>query len=275
MLIEQAFHNLPEILLGAGYSRQEYSQGFEASIVSAFSLAILQELNGRNAPNPISFLMAEKRYSELRRNIRADLHVNLSKLFTGSENYAKFGFRFSNWIEAKYFRKTKGSCPYTQNRGLVVADLIRLIGLIPREEKDGVTRTGRYFLHVYQGNPLSYLHSSVKTDPPKRKWVEQILSHGYQSISDLELGKEKQSFFTHFPKGLANANITLDVTNYKLNQLQDQDNSPYTLILTRIESAKIIWGDKILTLTEDRKLECNEFEKFRNVLSEELKPQKD
>lgn len=47
MLIEQTFHNLPEILLGAGYSRQEYSQGFEASIVSAFSLAILQELNGK------------------------------------------------------------------------------------------------------------------------------------------------------------------------------------------------------------------------------------
>ncbi|VVT48259.1 hypothetical protein UYSO10_2190 [Kosakonia radicincitans] len=275
MLIEQAFHNLPEILLGSGYSRQEYARGFEASIVSAFSLAILQELNGRNAPNPISFLMAEKRYSELRRNIRADLHVNLSKLFTGSEDYAKFGFRFSNWIEAKYFRKTKGSIPYTQNRGLVVADLIRLIGLIPREEKDGLTRTGRYFLHVYQGNPLSYLHSSVKTAPPERKWVDQILRHGYQSISDLELGTEKKSFFTHFPKSLANAAISLDVTNYKLNQLQDQDNSSYTLILTRIESAKMLWNNKVLTLTGDRKLECDEFENFRDVLSEKLKPQKD
>lgn len=48
MLIEQAFLALPEILHGWGYQDQDY----EAGLVNAFSLALLQVLNGRNAPNP-------------------------------------------------------------------------------------------------------------------------------------------------------------------------------------------------------------------------------
>ncbi|MGF1451199.1 MAG: hypothetical protein ACFB21_03875 [Opitutales bacterium] len=103
MLIEQAFFNLPEILVGAGYAKQDY----EAGIVSAFSLAILQELNGRNAPNPISFLCAEKRFLGKNSKLRTDIHVKLGKLYSGSRDYSEFGFRFSNWIEAKFFRLGK------------------------------------------------------------------------------------------------------------------------------------------------------------------------
>ena len=151
MLIEQAFHNLPEILLGSGYATQEYQNGFEASIVAAFSLAVLQELNGRNASNPISCLMAEKRYRDLDEKIRADLYVNLSRLFTGSEAYANFGFRFCNWIEAKYFRKTRGTPPNTQNLGSIVADLFRLVVLLPAEEHG---RAGRYFLGTSKNHSI-------------------------------------------------------------------------------------------------------------------------
>jgi hypothetical protein len=39
MLIENAFHYLPEILCGSNYAVQEY----EAGIVNAVSLAVLQE----------------------------------------------------------------------------------------------------------------------------------------------------------------------------------------------------------------------------------------
>lgn len=280
MLIEQAFHNLPEILLGAGYARQEYAQGFEASIVGAFSLAILQELNGRNASNPISYFMAEKRYPELAENVRADLHIDLSRLFSGSEAYSHFGFRFSNWIEAKYFRVTNGNPPNTQNLGAIAADLIRLIGLVPREEATGgKTRTGRYFLHVYKGDPFEKKHViSTRADKTERDWIKKLITPGVQVISDLELSNEKkwESFFKHIPKSLDTAAVALGVTNYVLKPTTEPENDLYTIALTRIDSAKITWMDMSLEFKADRTLECScDVDEFRRLLSRALKPKKE
>ena len=58
MIIEQALIALPELLLGNHYAVQEY----EAGIVGVFSMAILQELNGRNVSHPVQHLQAERRY---------------------------------------------------------------------------------------------------------------------------------------------------------------------------------------------------------------------
>lgn len=58
MIVEQAFIALPELLLGNYYAIQEY----EAGIVGSLSMAILQELNGRNVSHPIQHLQAERRY---------------------------------------------------------------------------------------------------------------------------------------------------------------------------------------------------------------------
>jgi hypothetical protein len=280
MLIEQAFHNLPEILLGAGYAKQEYAQGFEASIVGALSLAILQELNGRNASNPISFFMAEKRYSGLAENVRADLHIDLARLFTGSEAYSNFGFRFSNWIEAKYFRVTNGTPPNTQNLGAIAADLIRLITLIPKEPAaNDKTRTGRYFLHVYQGDPFKKKHViSTRADKTQREWIEKILTPGYQKDVTLDLFKESkwESFFKHIPRKFENATVKMDVTNYVLSPTTQPDNELYTIALTRIDSAKFEMDAHKLELTQDRRLVCGqEFDKFRKTISSALKPKKE
>lgn len=280
MLIEQAFHNLPEILLGAGYARQEYAQGFEASIVGAFSLAILQELNGRNASNPISFFMAEKRYPDLVENVRADLHIDLARLFTGSEAYSNFGFRFSNWIEAKYFRVTNGTPPNTQNLGAIAADLIRLITLIPKEPAaNNKTKTGRYFLHVYQGDPFNKKHViSTRADKTKREWIEDILKLGYQENVTLDLSKESKwdSFFKHIPKKFENAIVKMNVTNYVLSPTTQPDNELYTIALTRIDSATFEIDTHKLELTQDRRLVCNEeFDEFRKIISSALKPKKE
>lgn len=280
MLIEQAFHNLPEILLGAGYARQEYAQGFEASIVGAFSLAILQELNGRNASNPISYFMAEKRYPALAENVRADLHIDLSRLLSGSEAYSHFGFRFSNWIEAKYFRVTNGNPPNTQNLGAIVADLVRLIGLVPREEATGgKTRTGRYFLHVYQGDPFEKKHViSTRADKTERDWIKKLTTPGVQVINDLELSSEKkwESFFKHIPKSLDTAVVALGITNYVLKPTTEPENDLYTMVLTRIDSAKITWMNMTIELKTDRTLKCScDVDEFRRSLSKALKPKKE
>lgn len=280
MLIEQAFHNLPEILLGAGYAKQEYAQGFEASIVGAFSLAILQELNGRNASNPISFFMAEKKYPDLIENVRADLHIDLARLFTGSEAYSNFGFRFSNWIEAKYFRVTNGTPPNTQNLGSIAADLIRLVTLIPKEPAaNEKTRTGRYFLHVYQGDPFKKKHVlATRSDNTHRQWIEKLLKPGYQDNISLDLSKESkwQSFFKHIPKKFESANVKINATNYILSPTTQPDNELYTIALTRIDSAIFEIDAYRLELTQDRKLICNQdFDEFRRAISSALKPKKE
>lgn len=277
MLIEQAFHHLPEILVGAGYARQGYKQAFEASIVAAFSLAILQELNGRNAPNPISFLLAEKRYLEKNERLRADLHVDLQGLFVGTKDYSDFGFRFSNWIEAKFFRVGKGTPPSTQNLSSFVADLFRLIALVPNEPaKSGGTLTGRYFLHVYKGNPLLHVNPKRK-DGTKRQWVDKFLAPGPHKVDDLELAAEEKegTFFQHLGRGFQTATCKMDVTNYKLVPSHKPESDSYTIILTRIDSASLSFNGKSLNLTTDRNLNFageGSFEQFREEIAHTLKP---
>lgn len=277
MLIEQAFHNLPEILVGSGYAAKEYQKGFEASIVGAFSLAVLQELNGRNAPNPISFLMAEKRYPAIDSNLRADLHVNLSRLFTGSIDYADFGFRFSNWIEAKYFRRTGGTPPNTSNMGSIVADLLRLIVMVPKEDHN---RAGRYFLHVYRGDPLAQKLLKVeRDDKTKRIWIEKLLASGDQEIKDLDLDKEKPwpSFFKHLGLALDTAKCSMTITNYRLVPPHKTNDPSYTLILTRINSAVFTFNGTTLSLNQDRTVTCtptNKLSDFRKEVASAMKPKK-
>ena len=75
MIIEQAFVSLPELLMGNHYATQDY----EAGLVGVFSMAILQELNGRNVAHPIQHLQAERRYDPASAR-RADLYVNIRRL---------------------------------------------------------------------------------------------------------------------------------------------------------------------------------------------------
>jgi hypothetical protein len=289
MLIEQAFHNLPEILVGSGYAKQDYQKGFEASIVGAFSLAVLQELNGRNAPNPISFLVAEKRYPGIEPNLRADLFVNLSRLFTGSEEYADFGFRFCNWLEAKYFRRTGGTPPVTPNLGSIVADILRLTVLVPQEDH---ARAGRYFLHVYRGDPIQEkLINDTREDGSKRDWVTKLLAAGDHEIADLELAKEKQwpSFFQHLGKPFDSATCQLSVTNYRIVPPHKKNDPSYTLILTRINSAKFVFNGTSWTINSDRTVSVvavpvaavaapstpqNSIDDFRKLVANTMKPKK-
>jgi hypothetical protein len=280
MLIEQAFFNLPEILVGAGYAKQDY----EAGIVSAFSLAILQELNGRNAPNPISFLCAEKRFSDKIEKLRADIHVRLRKLYSGSRDYSEFGFRFSNWIEAKYFRLGKGNPPSTQNLGSVVADIIRLVALVPIEkakDKNGneieLAITGRYFLHAYRGDPLAHLNPKKKSGG-ERAWVAKLLEPGFREIEGFGFADEKDTFFTHLGKGFRAATCKLAVTNFKIAPRNPGKKDYYTVVLSRIESAEFAYNGRTFAFTSDRKYACNpatEFDDLRLDVAKTLKPKKE
>lgn len=236
MLIEQAFFHLPEILHGSGYNRQEY----EAGIVGALTLAILQVLNGRNAINPIKYLQMEKQYrrrglfkgSTSPRYLRADLYCNCSELRVGNRSISRYGWRHNIWLEAKFFRGqtnngTKGSSNKSAHVAGVIADLLRLSTLV--EERGNASSNGRYFLHVYDSDPKLYLTLD------KRPWMEKLCTPGNQKIEIKSLDSEVKTvkeLLGEFP-GLE---LSLDLTNHVIRPLGLPAASCYWMCLTRVDA---------------------------------------
>lgn len=274
MLIEQAFMALPETLVGSGYAKQEY----EASIVSAFSMALLGELNGRNVSNPMACIRAERKFLSDHGNLRADLNVDLSSLATGSKAMSQLGFRFDNWIEAKFFR---GQVASTQNLGQIAADLVRLMGLLPLEPhaKSNLLPHGRYLLHAYLGDPMKFLAPKRKgRDEPDRRWVAPLLAPGRQRIETLELGDESKTFYRFLGEKLNACDVRLEVTNLVISPSANVPQPNYTLVLTRIDAGSIAFGGRSFRFADDRTFEVQppgEYEQFRKSIAIALKADKE
>lgn len=249
MILENAFGYLPEILTGSNYAAQEY----EGGIVTAVALAVLQELNARNVPNPLSNICVEKLYetngfdrgsdSSKRRYLRADMYVDLSHMWVGSAGLAKFGWRHRNWLEAKFFRRGKLSSTTACTH--IAADLIRLCSLTPpesqiRNRKDPLTEpntlcfkglcTGRYFLHVYDSDPEGLVGKS-------RKWVKLLRTPGKQNLSFMvEEDKAKDEFIKKIGEQLESLTLQLTVTNFCREQTS---GAGYLCVLSRIDKFTI------------------------------------
>jgi hypothetical protein len=147
MLIETAFGYFPEILCGSNYEIQRY----EAGLVNALSLAMLQELNARNIANPLSCITVEKPYSKegferegggKRRHLRLDLFLNTSRNPISTPQLYRFGWRDLNYVEAKFFRSPPSEIEeaieqddvrgdVNGNAADLLTDLIRLCCLTP------------------------------------------------------------------------------------------------------------------------------------------------
>lgn len=253
MILENAFGYLPEILTGSNYAAQEY----EGGIVAAIALAALQELNARNIPNPISNLCIEKLYdpngfdrgedASRPRYLRADLHVDLSRVWVGSRGLARFGWRHRNWVEAKFLRRKK--IPSTTACALVAADLLRLCALVPPESRSpgrsGFTGpldsgrlrasnlcTGRYFLHVYDADP------ELLVGKKGRPWIKALRNPGSQRIH-FKVGDDnaRADFVARIGDGLQSADLRMRVTNFCHGQ--GSTGSGYRCVLTRIDSFTI------------------------------------
>jgi len=265
MIIEQAFHNLPEVLVGSGYAKQKY----EAGIVTAFSLAILQELNGRNIADPIGCLCAEMQYPDIPKKLRADLHVQLDRLHSGSRDYSEFGFRHSNWVEAKFFRGGGESKPSTQNIVTVIADLLRLVVLVPiqtaKRQKE-LTITGRYYLHAYYGPPLEHLNPKRKRKgAAQRAWIGKLLESGERTIDGFELDQEPDKSFDDLRNGLGSATCRIGLTNFVLQPTQSRNTNYYTIVLSRIDSAEFSMNGESIVLKTDRTFERPSKEKLKDL----------
>jgi hypothetical protein len=252
LIIEQAFLQLPEILHGSGYQQQDY----EAGIVGALSLSVLQVLNGHNTANPISCLQHERlfrkggNYQGLPdpRYFRADLYVNIGKLFVANKRLAQYGWRHNAWLEAKFLRnQTANGTKHSGNKSIHVAnflaDIIRLSILVPEDK--GESSNGRYFLHVYDSDPKWYLTFG------NRAWLRSLCRPGNQQIVLENLDSMPPTikrFLGEFP-GLS---IKLGITNMTLTTLV-ADNPPcYWMYLTRIDSIGAELNDHRFELRSDR-----------------------
>lgn len=250
MLVENSFHYLPEILCGSNYGAQHY----EASIVNAMSLALLQELNARNVPNPLASLTVEKLYSisgfsrpddaARRRYLRADLYVDTSRTFAATKALSRFGWRHRNYLEAKFFRKG----PSTVNAALLLGDLVRLCVLTPPEVAARGARSpagdedapdgkysglcvGRYLLHVYKGEPEELVGKRT------RKWLKSLRNPGSHSAS-VKIGDDKAKTFKEtLSTALNELKLEVRVTNTVLRQ---SGLAPtFHCVLTRVDSFKV------------------------------------
>lgn len=267
MILENAFGYLPEILTGSNYAAQDY----EAGIVTAVALAVLQELNARNVPNPLSNICIEKLYDlegfnrghdiNKKRYLRADMNIDLSRMLVGSGGLAKFGWRHKNWLEAKFFRKGKISSTIACTH--IAADLIRLCSLVPpeingKEKKGPISNpetlkfsnlcTGRYFLHVYDSDPSKLVGK-------RRSWVNKLRISGKpKDPISFRIAEDKApvDFVKKIGEKLKSIRIELDVFNFCREQYPSDEG--YLCVLTRIDGFKIYmdWNGKEISYSEDQ-----------------------
>lgn len=268
MILEQAFHNLPEILTGYGFQSQEY----EGGIVGAYSLAILQELNGRNINNPISCMQMERPFggrgaplvtvNNKPRYLRCDLFLDGGALHIGSKRFASYGWRHHNWIEAKFFRafsadgKPKASTNEASNTAKLLADLLRLIALVPDGSgKRTTSDRGRYLLHVYLrrvSDHLSVNWNDTKREP--RGWLSALTTVGRQKAS-FTLSDETVGIRDDLGRPLDPVLIEFTSTNFVLDPVGgDDDVVTFVCCLSRIETFKITNGADWWAIDQDRKI---------------------
>lgn len=259
MLYEQAFMSLPEFLTGFPYKGFDY----EGTLMSAFSMAVLQELNGRNINNPISCLRSEVTYPAAPGK-RADIHLDLAEMKILTPELKQYGVYQHNWLEAKYFRLNENGKPTVDSLKVVLLllkDIIRLVTL-PPENSFPDSEAARFLLHAYQGEPKT--HIAEKKNSRKngsggvvgftRSWAKKIRSAGIQTIDTIHANNEVNQFDAIIGAPLRKLDLTLNVTNL-VYEPRNAGNSVYWCYLTRIDDFKVslenMWYErKDGTLTE-------------------------
>lgn len=244
MLIEQAFMALPELLTGAPFKKYKN----EGTVVTAFSMAVLQELNSRNVLNPVASLREEVNYP-VAPNWRADLHLDLDALKIFTPDLSLYGYYQNNWLEAKFCRLGETGSPTVTNiksTFLLLKDAIRLCALPPDSLAASMSESGRYLLHAYQGDPDQYFtyKRNGKGSRSERKWIEPLLTPGKQEIRTFELGREKNSTFSEVVGECAHY-IRLSATLTNICHIPSSyGEGVYYIVLTRIDDFRVGIGSR-------------------------------
>lgn len=270
MIIEQAFHALPEFLVGTGFVKYES----EGTLVMAFAMAMLQELNGRNVNNPIALIRGEVSYKDTN-NRAADIRLDYNNLNLLSNALGMYGFRLDNWLEAKFSRKNDANLPTldtTKGAYAILRDLLRLAVFPPEVELVcNKSRTSRYFLHVYEGKVEDHIalqRNSGKGKRVNRKWLSELHIPGSHSFKADDFSKEPATFDAEIGKGLRNLKFSGNTTTYAIAPA----GAAYLLFLTRLDTFSLNRGKKKITLEHHH---CSEsspgaWSDFRKELDDQL-----
>ncbi len=242
MLYEQAFMSPPEFLTGLPYQDFDY----EGTLMSAFSMAVLQELNGRKINNPISCLRSEVTYPAALGK-RADIHLDLDAMNILTPELRKYGIYRNNWLEAKYFRLNDAGKPTVYSLKvvlLILKDIIRLVSL-PPENDFPTSSAASYLLHAYQGNPKKHIaekkNSRGGATGFTRSWARKIRLAGIQEIDQIHSQNEVGQFDSVIGNALRGIEISFKVTNF-VYEPSTQDSSVFWCYLTRIDDFKVCLG---------------------------------
>jgi hypothetical protein len=277
VILEQAFHALPEILCGSRYPAQDY----EAGVVVALTMAILQELNGRNAAKPLSYIKGERLYNPTPfaggakpRYLRADLSLAVHELRVGTRRMSGYGWRHENWLEAKFFRE--GSGAGTTNAAALLADFLRLVLLVP-ETIGRPSSSARYLLHVYDRSPekhVPYRRNRTKASPKAttRRWLRDLHRHGPQRVRISHLEKEAETFRSTLGANVPDLSVDARVTNLAIVPTSTPAQPMYWCFLTRIDSADVKMGPRTYSFSHDREVAVSEghagdYSQMRNDLA--------
>ncbi len=265
MLFEQAFYYLPEIMAGANYPAQDY----EGGIVGAYTMALLQALNGRNINNPISRIKLEHPFRSIapffygptgkRRYLRADLHLNIGKIGTGSKRLAAYGWKHSNWLEAKYFRAfdsagaAVASKSQAKNTASLLADLLRLTCLVPLEQVKGKSISGRYLLHVYTKEISDHIRErNIGGKRQIRPWVKAITEPGRNNLATFSISNETKSVLKEIGDPLKDVEIQLTSSNLVITpDFNIPSSANIMCILSRIVDFQITYDKYTWELRSD------------------------
>ena len=244
MLIEQAFMALPEFLTGQPFKKYKD----EGTIVTAFSMAILQELNSRNGLNPVAALREEVNYPAAP-NWRADLHLDLEALKIFTPELASYGYYKANWLEAKFCRLNdngKITIPALKSTLLLLKDLVRLCTLPPDSIANERSESARYLLHAYQGEPKQYFTYSRNGGGgrSKRDWLDLLIAPGKHAIGSLDLEKENSDTFNSV-MGVGSRYIRANCSITNLCHVPAvYGDGVYYIVLTRVDDFRVKVGNR-------------------------------
>lgn len=249
MIVESAFAILPESVAGLGFQRVKR----EANAVGSFTFSLLNALHAKNVIDPIRRLQIEKHYATKTTPLpvggnerHCDIYIDYGGSKIGSQGLANFGWRYHNYIEAKFFKSYKQTksgqdTRASTNSGELIADLIRLVALVPEPDliaggNNPRTSSARYFLAIADKPLSSFVNQYLKDiyttfeNPPRKAAITVDLSTGKSAKA---LAAKVGTDFNRIKLDLTHCTC---ISHYPL--IANQQDSCW-MILVRIDAATI------------------------------------
>ncbi len=288
MLVESAFSMLPEVVLGLGFQRVRR----EANAVGSFAFSLLNALHSKNVLDPIQRLQLEKNYGSRvatlpanGANRQCDIFLDYGGSKIGSKALANYGWRYHNYVEAKFLRSYRRTAAghdtrASANSAEVVADLIRLAALVPEPQAvqnaaNAKTASARYFLclsdhppHIFINQYLTALRDTF-FNPPKTCRID----------IDLTTGRSSKAFAQKVGTGFNSMRLELSqATCFAHYPLDANTPSAMWMLLIRLDAFSIYMEDNGVTrsfsVSADRTIHqaaAGDYNLIRNFIAVNLK----